>query len=100
MDFSSTRSRLDICMGFIAFINAMILCARSQDSVPSVSVRRVHFIFSTACFKGGGKLCYSVVYMVWTALITAKVLCARFQDLFVHISAWGKVLIRYRICDS
>ena len=33
------------------------MCARSQDLSLSVSVRRVHVIFSTARFKGVGKPC-------------------------------------------
>ena len=41
--------------GFMAPITAMVLCARPQDS--SVSLRRVHVVFSTAGFKGGGKKC-------------------------------------------
>ena len=31
-------------MGFIALITVMVLCARSQDSVLSVSVGRVHVV--------------------------------------------------------
>ena len=43
-------------MGFMALEAAMmVLCARSQDSLLSVSVRRVHVVFSTTGFKGGGK---------------------------------------------
>ena len=45
-------------MDFMTLLTAMVLCATSQDSVLSVSVRiRVHVVFSTAAFKGGGKLC-------------------------------------------
>ena len=43
------------CLGFMALITAMVLCARSQDSVLSVSERRVHVLFSKAEFKGEGK---------------------------------------------
>ena len=42
-------------MDFTAFITAMVLCVMSQDLLLSVSVRRVHVVFSTAGFKGGGK---------------------------------------------
>ena len=42
-------------MGFMAFMTALVLCARSQDLVLSVSVRRVHVVFSAAGFTGGGK---------------------------------------------
>ena len=42
---------------FMALVTAMVLCARSQDSLMSVSVRRVHVVFSTARFRGGGKPC-------------------------------------------
>ena len=46
-----------VCMGFMALIAATVLCARSQDSLLSVSVLRIHVVFSTAGFKGGGKPC-------------------------------------------
>ena len=36
-------------------ITSMILCARTQNLVLSVSVRRVYVVFSTARFKGGEK---------------------------------------------
>ena len=77
--FSSARNRLrgelgelldsskrDLCqvenetylfMDFMALITAMVSCARSQDSLLSVSVRRLHVVFSTGRFKGGGKSC-------------------------------------------
>ena len=42
-------------MGFMALTTALVLCARSQDSLLSMTVRRVHVVFSTAGFKGGGK---------------------------------------------
>ena len=48
---------MHVCMGFMELITAMVLRARSQDSVPSVSVRRVLVVFSAARFKGGGKPC-------------------------------------------
>ena len=44
-------------MCFMALIITLVLCARSQDSVMSVSVRRVRVVFSTAEIKGGGKSC-------------------------------------------
>ena len=44
-------------MGFMALVTAMVLRARSQDSLLSVSVGRVHIAFSTAGFKDGGKPC-------------------------------------------
>ena len=37
---------------FVALISNLFLCARSQDLVMSVSVRRVHVVFSTAGFRG------------------------------------------------
>ena len=46
-----------VCMGFMALITAMVLCTRSQDSALSVSVRRMHVVFTTAGFKGEGKMC-------------------------------------------
>ena len=52
-------------MGFMALITALALCGRTQDSLLSVSERRVHVVFSTAGFKGGGKLC------PWTREIAA-----------------------------
>ena len=42
---------------FMALITTLVLCARSQDIVMSVSVRRVNVVFSTAGLKGGGKPC-------------------------------------------
>ena len=42
-------------MGLMALITALVLCARSQDSLLSVLMRRVHVVFSTAGFMGGGK---------------------------------------------
>ena len=44
-----------VCGAIMALITAMVLCARSRDSLVSVSPRRVHVIFSTTGFKGGGK---------------------------------------------
>ena len=43
------------CLCFMALIAALILCARSQDLVMSVSVRKLHVVYSTAGFKGRGK---------------------------------------------
>ena len=42
---------------FMALITTLVLCARSQDLVMSVSVRRVNVVLSIAGFKGGGKPC-------------------------------------------
>ena len=44
-------------MGFMALTTLMVLCARSRDSVLSVSVRRVHVVLSTAGSKGEGNPC-------------------------------------------
>ena len=44
-------------MGFMALITTLVLCARFQDSLLAVSVRRVHVIFSIAGSNGGGKPC-------------------------------------------
>ena len=44
---------------FMALITAMVLCARSQDSILSTLLSRVHVVFSTTGFKGGGKPCYN-----------------------------------------
>ena len=44
-------------MGVMPLITRMVLRARSQDSVLSVSVRREDVVFSTAGFKGGEKPC-------------------------------------------
>ena len=54
---SSSSTNMYVCMGFIELITALILWARSQDSLLSVSGRRVHVVFSTAGFKGGGRPC-------------------------------------------
>ena len=42
-----------VCMGFMALKTALVLCAMSQDSLLSASVRRLHVVFSTAGLKGG-----------------------------------------------
>ena len=44
-----------ICVGFMALITAMVLRARFQSLLMSVSVRKVQVVFSIAGFKGGGK---------------------------------------------
>ena len=44
-----------VCMIFVAPITSMVWCARSQESLLSVSARRVHVVFSTSGFIGGGK---------------------------------------------
>ena len=44
-------------MGFMALITAVVLCARFQNSLISVSVRMVRVVSSNAGFKGGGKPC-------------------------------------------
>ena len=41
----------------MALITTLVLCARSQDIVMSVSVRRVRVVLSTPGFEGGGKPC-------------------------------------------
>ena len=41
------------CMGIMALIAAGVLCAKSQDSLLSVSVRRAHAVFFAAGFKRG-----------------------------------------------
>ena len=46
-----------VCV-FMALVTTLVLCAGSQDLVMSVSARRVHVVFSTAGFKGGGKPCH------------------------------------------
>ena len=57
---ASKREHLDclyVCV-FMVLITTLVLCARSQDLVISVSERRVHVVLSTAGFKGGGKPCH------------------------------------------
>ena len=41
----------------MALVTSMVMCDKSNDSLLSVSVRRVHVVFSTAGFKDGGKPC-------------------------------------------
>ena len=41
-----------VCVVCTALIIAQVLCARSQDSLLSVSVRREHVILSSTGFKG------------------------------------------------
>ena len=40
---------------YMAPTSAAVLFARSQDSLMSVASRRIHAVFSTTVFKGGGK---------------------------------------------
>ena len=56
---TTNKGGQDVCMYVLLkeLITTLVLCARSQDLVMSVSVRRVHFVFSTVGFKGGGKPC-------------------------------------------
>ena len=46
-----------VSMGFTAHITAMVLYARSQDSLLSVSVLKAHVVLLTAGFEGRGKPC-------------------------------------------
>ena len=52
-----TTLGLHVCMVSMALITALVLCARSQDSLLLVSERRVHVVIWTAGFMGRGKLC-------------------------------------------
>ena len=38
-------------------VETLVLCARSQDLVMSMPVRRLHVVLWTAGFNGGGKPC-------------------------------------------
>ena len=42
---------------FMATMTVSVLYSRSQDSLLSVSLHRVHVVFSTTGLKGGGKRC-------------------------------------------
>ena len=54
--FLVVTRNLSMCVWvFKTHIAVMVFCARPQDSVLSVSVHRVHVVFSTTGFKGGGK---------------------------------------------
>ena len=57
MDCIEPITSMYVCV-FMVLITTLVLCARSQDFVMSVSVRRVHVVFSTAGFNGGGKPCH------------------------------------------
>ena len=50
-------SRIYVRMGLMALITAIVLCARSQDSLLTVLARTVHVVFSTVRLRGGGKPC-------------------------------------------
>ena len=39
---------MHVCMAFMALTFALVLCARSRDSLLSMSVRRIHVLFSNA----------------------------------------------------
>ena len=43
---------------FVALIVAMVLGARSRDSIQSVIVRRVHIVYSITGLKAGEKPCH------------------------------------------
>ena len=45
-------------MVFTTLITAMVLCAKSHDSLSSVSVGRVDVELSTAGLEGGGQTCH------------------------------------------
>ena len=47
----------NVHIGSMALITALVLCASSQDSLLSTSVRRVYAVFPVAGFKIGGKPC-------------------------------------------
>ena len=47
-----------VCVGFTTLITPMVLYARSQVSLLSVSVLTVHVVLSTAGFKGGENPCH------------------------------------------
>ena len=51
------QSRMSVAIGLWALLSTMVSCARSQDSLLSVSVCRVHVVNSSARFKGGSKAC-------------------------------------------
>ena len=61
---------MHICMGFMALITAMALCAESQDSLLSVSVSMVHAVFSTTGPKGGREPCLNTreTATLWTGI--------------------------------
>ena len=46
-----------VCMVCMVHRAVEVLCVRSQDPLPSVSVRRVHVVFSTTGCENGGKPC-------------------------------------------
>ena len=54
-NFFETKEAMYVFMGFIGLVTALVVCARSQDSLLLVSVHRVHVVFSTAGFTVGGK---------------------------------------------
>ena len=43
-----------MCVVHMELRTAMVLCARSYDSLLTVSVRRLHVVFSSTGFNGGG----------------------------------------------
>ena len=53
-DCSASNHSMYVCI-FMALVSTLVLCARSQDSLLSVSERRVHTVFSAVGFKGEGK---------------------------------------------
>ena len=55
-DILTGRYMRYVCV-FTVLITTLVLCVRSQDLEMSVSVRRVHVVFSTSGFNGGGKPC-------------------------------------------
>ena len=69
-----------VCRRFMALITAMVLCARSQDSLLSVSMRRVHVLFSTAEFKVNDRI------------ILYQLMCSNTVDFKVRLASMDILL--------
>ena len=80
---------LCVCMVCMELITAMVLCARSRDSLLSASVRRVHVVFSTTGYKSKGRPCQKKHE-------TAALRRGIQQDSFTQLESNPKALVHQR----
>ena len=87
---------LFVCLyGFKALTTSIALCARSQDSILSVSVRRVHVVFLSARFKGGGKPSHNMLRLILSDIPFHAKRRLRFRwiaSIFVSVRLINRIL--------
>ena len=72
-DLAFRLFRVGVRIGFSAFINPMVVCTRSENSLLSVSTHRKHTVFQTAGFKDRRKPCPKTHETVALRIATLKV---------------------------